>query len=166
MAAHEIPDSLRRWFVAHFVADYVFAIPLLIAPTWLLGKLGWQHPDPVTARLVAAALIGIGGQSLIGRHDGVDAFRAMLNLKLLWSAAALAGLFVSMANGAPPFTWAVLAMFLAFFGVWFYYRVRIKQIGAMAERFDDDDAEPGDPGANESGPTGTSSSGSPAEPRG
>jgi hypothetical protein len=144
MAAPELPDSLRRWFVAHFVADYVFAIPLLIAPTWLLGSLGWEHPDPVTARLVAAALIGIGGQSLLGRHDSVAAYRAMLNLKLLWSAAALVGLFLSMVSGAPPFTWAVFAVFLAFFGVWFYYRVRLKQIGAMAERPDDEPAQDGD----------------------
>ncbi len=54
-----VSKNLRTWFVIHFVADYLFALPLLIAPTWLLNLFGWQSIDPFTARLVGAALIGI-----------------------------------------------------------------------------------------------------------
>jgi hypothetical protein len=129
----EIPASLRRWFVVHFAVDMVFAVPLLVAPGTVLGWLGWPCVDGATARLVGAALVGIGGQSLLGRREGADVFRAMLNLKLLWSAAAIVGLFVAIADGAPPFTWAAFSMFIAFFGVWFYYRLRIKQISAAAD---------------------------------
>jgi hypothetical protein len=129
----DIPASLRRWFVFHFVADILFAVPLIVAPEAFLSALGWSTVDPVSARLVGAALVGIGTQSLIGRNEGVDAFRAMLNLKLLWSSAAILGLLLSIGGGAPPFAWGILATFIAFFGVWFYYRVRIKQFAGARD---------------------------------
>jgi hypothetical protein len=125
----EIPVSLRRWFVAHGLVDLLFALPLLVAPESFLRALGWQPVDPVTARLVGAALLGIGAQSLLGRNEGPEVYRAMLNLKLIWSAAAIAGLVVSVGNGAPDLAWLFLSLFIAFFGVWFHYRVRLKQIG-------------------------------------
>ena len=51
-----VPRSLRFWFVTHFVVDFIFAIPLLIAPVWFLTTFGFENPDPFTARLVGAAL--------------------------------------------------------------------------------------------------------------
>ncbi|HEU4368157.1 MAG TPA: hypothetical protein VFV05_08035, partial [Methylomirabilota bacterium] len=60
--------------------------------------------DPVATRLVGAALVAIGGQSLIGRDDDVAAFRAMLNLKILWSLSAVG----------------------AFSSLWIAYRVRLR----------------------------------------
>ena len=59
-----VPSSLRSWFVVHFVADIVFALPLFLAPQWTLTLLGWRAVDPIATRLVAAALFGIGIQSL------------------------------------------------------------------------------------------------------
>jgi hypothetical protein len=117
---------LRRWFVVHFLADIVVAIPLLIAPAAFLRALGWTTVDPVAARMVAAALAGIGVESLLCRNDSIDVFRAMLRLKCIWSAAAVAGLTFSIAQGAPPVTWAVLAVFVTFAAVWNYYRLRLR----------------------------------------
>jgi hypothetical protein len=76
---------------------------------------------------VGAALLAIGVQSLVGRREGPDVYRAMLNLKLMWSGAAIFGLTISVGAGAPELAWLFLAVYIAFFGVWFYYRVRIKQ---------------------------------------
>jgi hypothetical protein len=143
----EIPVSLRRWFVAHFIVDVGFGLPLLVAPDSFLRALGWQPIDPVCARLVGAALLAIGTQSLLGRHEGPAVYRAMLNLKLLWSAAAITGLVVSVGNGAPDLAWAFLSMFIAFFGVWFHYRVRLKQIGDYDVDADDGDGD-GDQGVS------------------
>jgi hypothetical protein len=123
----EIPASLRRWFVAHFIVDLMFALPLLVAPATTLQLFGFSGTDPVSPRLVGAALLAIGTQSLIGRREDVRVYRAMLNLKLLWSGSAIFGLLAGIGGGAPPATWAFLAIFIAFFGIWLHYRIRIKQ---------------------------------------
>jgi hypothetical protein len=134
MTAIEIPDSLRRWFVVHAAIGLCAGLPLLVAPESFLRSLGWLTVDPPSARLVGAALLAIGGQSWFGRNDGVEAYRAMLNLKLLWSGAAILGLGAGLgADHTPGPVWIFLAMFIALFGVWFYYRVRIKQLSAMQD---------------------------------
>jgi len=122
-----VPRSLRRWFVFHFVADLIFALPLLLAPTAFLRILGWVDIDPVTARMVGAALAGIGVESYFCRNDSIDTFRSMLRLKCVWSGAALGGLVFSLAQGAPPFAWAVLGIFLGFGLLWNYYRLQLRR---------------------------------------
>jgi hypothetical protein len=121
-----VPPSLRRWFVVHFVVDVVVAIPLLAAPATFLRGLGWTAVDPIAARMVGAALAGIGIESFLCRKDSVDVFRAMLRLKCIWSGVAVAGLSLSIAQGAPPAAWAVLAVFVGFAIVWNHYRLRLR----------------------------------------
>jgi hypothetical protein len=113
--------------VVHFVADLIFAVPLVLAPGRTLRALGWTTIDPVAPRLVGAALAGIGIESLIGRNDSVDAFRAMLRLKCVWSGVAVIALALSINQGAPPMTWALLAIFVGFGGLWNYYRIRLRR---------------------------------------
>ncbi len=128
MSGNGVPTALRKWFVVHFVIDFLFAIPLMVAPTWLLTLFGWQTVDPFTARLAAAALFGIGGASLLERNAGAGTFRAMLNLKIIWSLGAMAGLLLSIlqgAQGSPPFAWAVLALFAGFNVLWVYWRIKL-----------------------------------------
>jgi len=122
-----VPASLRRWFVVHFVADVLFAAPMIVAPDATLRMFGWTTIDPVTTRLVGAALVGIGVQSLLGRSEGVDVYRAMLSLKCLWSGAAVVGLALSLAQGAPAMTWAFLVVFVTFAAVWNYYRLALRR---------------------------------------
>jgi hypothetical protein len=118
-----VPDSLRVWFVIHFTADMLFALPLFFMPDFFLGMLGWTEVDPVTTRLVAAALFGIGIQSLLGRNETAETFRAMLNLKIIWSMTAVAGLVWSAVESGPPLTWAFVGVFAAFSFVWWRYRL-------------------------------------------
>jgi len=82
-AEKQVPGRLRVWFVIHFAVDMLFAIPLLFFPEILLPLLGWTVVDPITSRLVGAALLGIGGESLLGRNANKEVFLAMLNLKIL-----------------------------------------------------------------------------------
>ena len=128
-----LPASLRAWFIAHFIVDMLVAVPLMICPTFVLGHLGWTAIDPVATRLVAAALLGIGLQSFFGRNDGIETYRAMLRLKVIWSLAAVVGVFVSIAEGAPPASWAVLAIFVVFLGVWSHHAIRLKQFGGAPD---------------------------------
>ena len=116
-----VPRSLRTWFVVHFWADLAFALPLFLAPERFLTLLGWRCVDPLATRLVAAALFGIGIQSLLGRDEGVETFRAMLRLKVIWSATATAGLIWSQLQGGPPLGWGLVAIFAAFNLLWLRY---------------------------------------------
>ena len=75
-----VPKSLRTWFVIHFVLDFIFAIPLILAPRAFLGLLGWTSIDPIAARLVGAALIGIGGESYLGRNAGLESLPSQPHL--------------------------------------------------------------------------------------
>lgn len=121
------PASLRTWFVIHFVADIVFAIPLLLAPTWFLHLLGFSVVDPLTARLVGAALVGIGTESLLGRGASRASFMTMLRLKILWSVSANIGIALSIAEGAPRIAWLLQTIFLSFTSVWTYYFLRLRR---------------------------------------
>lgn len=143
----EIPSSLRLWFVADFVVSLAAALPLLLIPELALPRLGWTVVDPVSARLVGAALAAIGIQSWRGRRDGVAAYRAMLGLKVVWSALAIVGLTIAIARGAPPLTFLFLSAFLGFCGVWTHYAVRFRQQARAATDAGASDGDPDDEGA-------------------
>ena len=121
-----IPNGLRTWFVIHFVADMLFGIPLLFFPHLLLPLLGWTTYDPLTSRLVGAALMGIGIESLLGRNASAETFRAMLNLKIIWASSAIFAILAALFEGSPPVSWAFLGIFIMFWGVWVYYRIKLK----------------------------------------
>ena len=127
----EVPGALRVWFVIHFVVDIVFALPLMVAPELLLGGLGWQNIDPFAARLVAAALFGIGIESLLARNSRPEVFKGMLNLKIIWSFSAVVGIAISMVSAGaerPLFSWLLLGTFVAFNFIWLYWRRSIGRI--------------------------------------
>ena len=122
----EVPSALRKWFVFHFWADYVFAVPLMLAPEWFMGLLGWECVDPVASRLVAAALFGIGGESLLGRNGDAESFRTMLRMKVIWSSSATVGIGLGMFSGAPPAGWLFFGIFLGFNLLWTRWWLRMR----------------------------------------
>src|SRR5436190_971560 len=87
-AALEVPASLRHWFAADAIANLACAVPLLLVPELVLPRLGWTAVDPIAARLLGAALAGIGVQSWRARRGGLAVVRAVLGLNVVWSAAA------------------------------------------------------------------------------
>jgi hypothetical protein len=121
-----VPNGLRTWFVIHFVADVLVGIPLLFFPQVLLNLFGWKTYDPIMSRLVGAALMGIGVESLLGRNANADTFRAMLNLKVIWASSALIAIGLGISEGAAPTAWLFLGIFFVFWCVWVYYRLRLK----------------------------------------
>ncbi|GAC1653382.1 MAG: hypothetical protein NVS9B1_02490 [Candidatus Dormibacteraceae bacterium] len=121
----EVDPGLRRWFVVHFAVDWLIGLPLLLFPSQILPLLGWHPFDPVATRLFAAALLGIGGQSFLGRNGTPGEFRGMLNLKLIWSAGASFALAVGILHGSGPLAYLGLVTFIAFFALWAWYRRRL-----------------------------------------
>jgi hypothetical protein len=126
----EVPNTLRKAFVIHFWADWIFAAPLMLMPNKFLGLMGWEQVDPFTARIVAAALIGIGTESLLGRNGSVDHYRGMLRLKIIWSSAAIGGIAWTMAEirgMIPIMAWAILGIFVLFNALWVFWWRRLKK---------------------------------------
>jgi hypothetical protein len=123
-----VPQALRTWFIIHFIVDLIFAVPLMLAPGWMLSLVGWQTIDPFTARLSAAALFGIGIASFLVRGAKIETYQSMLNLKIIWSSSAVFGIALSLiqgAQGSPWFAWGVLLIFAAFNGLWVFWRTRL-----------------------------------------
>jgi hypothetical protein len=130
-----IPAGLRRSFIAHFVADLLFAVPLFIAPQWTLTVLGWQSVDPFTTRIAAAALFGVGIESFLGRDASIEVYRGMLNLKIIWSLACVVGIALSLfqrAQGRPMMAWGFLLIFVLFHALWIYWRVIVSRLSIAA----------------------------------
>lgn len=129
IAYNQVPRALRNWFLIHFAVDVIFAIPLMIMPVYFLKLLGWQTVDPVASRLVAAALFGIGIESLLSYKSEISAYQGMLNLKIIWSLAAVAGITISLFQGdqsRPVILWLLLIVFVLFHGLWIYWKIKIK----------------------------------------
>ena len=126
---NNVPKALRNWFVVHFIADMLFAIPLFFFPEFFLKLMGWKAIDPITTRLVAAALFGIGIESLLSYKSGMEAYRGMLNLKIIWSFSAMVGLLVAVIQGLYTHLligWSFFAVFFLFNILWVYWRIRIR----------------------------------------
>ncbi len=62
----------------HFYVDYEFAIPFFFVPETTADILGYDPLDPLAARIVAAALFGIGYSSLLASKFDLEAMRTKL----------------------------------------------------------------------------------------
>jgi len=121
------PPHLRTWFLIHFLVDYSIAIPIFLFPNQMLGLFGWKTIDPIATRLVAGALLGIGGASFISRNSEVTVYRSLLSLKIIWSLFAIGGIVLSaFQDRAPFFSLIALIIFIVFSSVWIYYYLKMK----------------------------------------
>ena len=125
-----VPRALKIWFLIHFAVDLLFALPLMMAPRMFLSALGWKVVDPIASRLVGAAFLGIGIESLLSVKSTAATFMGMLNLKIIWSTTAIVGIVVSLVvagSQGPRLAWAVCGIFGLFDMVWIYWRRRIDE---------------------------------------
>ena len=121
--------ALKIWFVIHFAIDIIIAVPLMIMPVKLLSYFGWTTVDPLTARLVAAALFAIGIESLLSWKSTSNQFKSLLNLKIIWSGAAMLGILLTIIFNQAILgliAWLIFIIFALFNLLWVYWRVRLK----------------------------------------
>lgn len=118
-----MPKHLKTFFIIHFIADFIFAIPLFFAPEWTLELLGFTTIDVFSARIIAAALFGIGGVSLIAHKRDKESYKSLLDLKIIWSISAITGMLLSLEQ-APQTAWMLIGIFMAFSLIWIYYRIK------------------------------------------
>lgn len=126
--AEGVPGMLRVFFLAHFLVDCFFAIPLFFFPYSFLTFVGWYPIDVFAARLIAAMLFAMGSISLLYRDTEIRVYHALLTLKLIWSVVAIAGMTISMAQGAPLFSSFVILAFAVFAGAWVYYKIKLNAL--------------------------------------
>jgi hypothetical protein len=123
-----VPAALRFWFVVHFAADIIFAIPLIFFPGEFMGLWGFESAETLTARLTGAALAGIGGNSLFMHKKGIPVFDTMLTLKIIWSLSAIAAIIITITEGGPASLYLFLLIFLVFSLLWIYWKFRIMSL--------------------------------------
>lgn len=128
---NEVPQALRISFLFHFAIDMIVALPLFFAPRQVLSLFGWITIDPFASRLVAAALFAIGIESFLARNASAASFKGMLQLKLVWSAFATAGLAWSILEGGLRYAWIgwlLAGVFGVFHMLWWYWFIRLKKV--------------------------------------
>lgn len=128
MKSNKVPGKLKVWFIVHFALDISFAIPLLLVPIQFLTLLGWKTIDPIASRLVAAALLAIGTESLVSRNSSLDSYKTMLTLKIIWSSVAIAALLLGLLNGGFDNVYigvSILSIFVIFNIVWSYWYLKL-----------------------------------------
>jgi hypothetical protein len=121
----KIGKHLKNWFVTHFIIDITVAIPLLLFPTQVCSIFGFVISETLFPRLVAAALIGIGGVSYFARKHGKDSFKSLLVLKIFWSWAAIAAILMSIYDKQLIILYVILGVFVLFNIVWTYYLIKL-----------------------------------------
>jgi thiol:disulfide interchange protein len=120
-----VPKPLRNWFIIHFIVDIIFGVPLLFYPVWILHLVGIVETHSVTARLVGAALIGIGSVSFLIRNKSEESYRVLLLLKIVWATAAIVGLLLSFIVDGIAITLPIASIYAIFLVVWIYYQQKL-----------------------------------------
>lgn len=117
-----VPVSLRRWFTAHFIIDLLFGIPAILVPGFMLQLFGFPPTEQFSTRLLGAGLLGMGGAIFLMRNKGIISYRTMLNIKIIWSFAAIIAIAFSLYLGDSRRILAFLAVFIVLVSTWLYYR--------------------------------------------
>jgi len=103
----------------------IFGIPMFLAPVWASGLLGIEDQSALTIRLVAAALLAIGGISLLVHKSSVEVYQALLKLKIIWSLFAIIAILISLISSFSFELLVVLIVFCIFSTTWIYYFDRV-----------------------------------------
>ena len=124
----KVPQSLRNWFLIHFIVDFLLGIPLFINPSFVLQLFGLPGTpaESILARILGAGLFGIGGVSFFSYKKSRESFDILLTMKIIWSLAAILALLISLYLGAPKSLWILVAAFAIFSVVWIFYKKKIK----------------------------------------
>ncbi len=120
-----VPKSLVVWSTIHFIVDILFGVPLVFAPHLFLGMFGMSILARLPARILGAALIGIGTTSLLICKKEKESFDTLLTLKIIWSIAAIIGIIITLFEQGFLFAWILLFVFTFFSIVWIYYKRKL-----------------------------------------
>ena len=120
---------LRFWFGVHFAVDMLVAVPLMLAPRQVMNLLGLEG-SVVLVRVIAAALLGIGGESFFGRNGSKESLVGMLRLKIIWSSMAVLALGWGLVEKelSLELGGSLLLVFLVFNLLWVRWYFKLKDL--------------------------------------
>lgn len=120
--------NLKKWFIAHFIIDLIFAIPLILTPKTILSIIGINEAGALlSTKIVGCALIAIGGNSFLMRNSNIETYKSMLRLKMLWSGSIIFSILASLTELKIQTSIFLLSTFTGFFCVWAYYFKKLTQ---------------------------------------
>jgi hypothetical protein len=111
-------NSACRWVLTvHFVAAWLFAVPLLFFAGKFADWVDWFPFDPTMAKLMGAALIAFGVGSLLAMRDPYR-HRVIVQTEIVFAfVGAVTMLYREVWGGGdtPNFAWVVFGVLTAFF---------------------------------------------------
>ena len=118
---------LKKIFIIHAVIDILFAAMIFLNPNALLLLLGFTYSDPLSPRIVAAALCGIGGGFLCIKNKKMEHYFALLPTKIIWSFLCFLVLLFFYIKKQNFFVLGIFLIFFLFFVLWVSLFVKIKK---------------------------------------
>jgi hypothetical protein len=145
----QISKGLRNLFFVHAIVGAIFGIPLFLFPGRFLTLVGWRPEwvelpplelglsipgttfvDPVTTRLLGAAMIALAFSSLLGwRASDWSELRYLVALEAIFCVLGVIGILIPLPRlgwTMPTIGWVtmiLLAIFaMAWVVVWWQYR--------------------------------------------
>ncbi|MDU7692889.1 MAG: hypothetical protein E7K04_01400 [Helicobacter sp.] len=126
--------ALKITFIAHFIIDLIFALPLLFYPKFLFILFDFQSLDLITPRIIGSALFAIGTISLLVQNASKEVFISFLKFKLLWSSSCVLALFLGLIGDemvlqsmlAKASLIGALVIFAIFFSIWLFFYLKLK----------------------------------------
>jgi len=117
---------LKITFLAHAIVAFLCGAPLLLAPGRFLGLFNWAPIDPVLARILGAALLGLAWSSLRGyQQASFEKVALLVEAEAVFCTAAVVGMLRQMAGARWPFIiWLILAVLIIFAILWLLNGVR------------------------------------------
>ena len=123
-----VPKSLKNWFLIHFAVDLIAAVPLIFFTPWVVSTFSLEDMSFVALRLVGAALLGIGGTSFVAHNAGLESYKNLLVLKIIWSTSAIFGLTLSLMESYSLTILSVLIVFAVFSSIWARNFIKLRKL--------------------------------------
>jgi len=121
----KVPTGLKVFFILHFIVDTGFGIPFVFLTRTMHELFHLPTENLILGRMFGAAMIAIGGVSILVIKDKLDSFKSLLKLKLLWSASAIVGIGISLNENFHDSYFFAFSFFVLFFVVWSYYYFKL-----------------------------------------
>lgn len=118
-----IPQGLKIAFLVHLAISLVFGLLLFIIPGRFLRFTDWQPIDPVTSRLLGAALLAMAlGDWLCYQATEWEAVAVLLQFHIGYTVLGAIGLLRHLLFvPTPTSAWVDLAILVIFAAVWIYF---------------------------------------------
>jgi hypothetical protein len=118
--------ALNITFLIHAIVAVVFGLLMLLVPGRTLLFFGWAPIDPITSRILGAALLALAWSSFRGwQATERKQVQILVEMEAVFTVLASVGLLRHLLFARYlPIVWAMLALFVAFAVAWIVFLVK------------------------------------------